>query len=47
MVLKLGQFGKEVRNTGEVLKCVLEKDGEDQLDGSCEICGITAQSQGG
>ena len=29
MVLKLGRFGQQIRNTWKVLKCVLEKDGED------------------
>jgi hypothetical protein len=33
---KLGRFGKEIRNTWKVLNVVLEKDGEDQLDRSCE-----------
>jgi len=32
MVLELGRFGQQIRNTWEVL----EKDGEDQLDRSCE-----------
>ena len=36
-VLKLGYFGKYIRNTWKFLKCVvLEKDGEDQFDRSCE-----------
>ena len=33
MVLELGHVGKETTNTGNV---VLEKDGEDHLDRSCE-----------
>ena len=36
MVLKLGRFGQQIRNTWKVLNVVLEKDGEDQLDRSCE-----------
>jgi len=28
MLLKLGHFGKQGRNTWELLKCVLEKDGK-------------------
>jgi hypothetical protein len=36
MVLKFGHFRKEIRNTWEVLKYVVEKDGEDQLDQLCE-----------
>jgi hypothetical protein len=36
MVLKLGHFAKQIRNTGNVSKCVLKKDGEDRLDRSCE-----------
>ena len=36
MVLKLGRFGQQIRNTWKLLNVVLEKDGEDQLDRSCE-----------
>ena len=36
MVLKLGDFGKYIRNTWKVLNVVLEKDREDQLGRSCE-----------
>jgi hypothetical protein len=36
MVMKLGHFGKQNSNTWEVFKVVLEKDGEDQLERSCE-----------
>jgi hypothetical protein len=34
MVLKIGRFGKQMRNTvpGKFWKAVLEKDGEKQLD---------------
>jgi len=36
MVLKLGDFGKLIRNIWKVLKCGTEEDGEDHLDRSCE-----------
>ena len=36
MVMKLGHFGKQMSNTWKVFKVVLEKDGEDQLERSCE-----------
>ena len=36
MVLKLGRFGQQIRNAWKVLKCGAGKDGEDQLDRSCE-----------
>jgi len=36
MVLKLGHFEQQIRNTWKVLNVVLEKDGENQLDRSCE-----------
>ena len=34
MVLKLGRFGQQIRN--KFCNVVLENDGEDQLDRSCE-----------
>ena len=34
-MLKLGHFGKQLRNTRRVWTVVLEKDGEDQFDRSC------------
>ena len=36
MVLKLGRFEQQIRNTWKFCNVVLEKDGEDQLDRSCE-----------
>jgi hypothetical protein len=36
MVVRLGHFGKQIRNTWEVLKCGAGKDREDYLDGSCK-----------
>jgi hypothetical protein len=36
MVLKLGRFGQQIRIPGKFWNVVLEKDGEDQLDRSCE-----------
>ena len=36
MVLKLGRFGQQIRNTWKVLKCGAGEGGEDQLDRSCE-----------
>jgi hypothetical protein len=35
MVLKLGHFEKQIRNSWEVFKVVMEKDGEGQVDRSC------------
>ena len=32
MVLKLGQFGKQIRNTREVMKCGAGERWRDQLD---------------
>jgi len=47
MVLKLERFGKQIRNPSKFLfsEVVLEKDGEDQLDWSCEKWSIR-QSRG-
>jgi hypothetical protein len=36
MVLKLGHFRKQIRNTWKVLKCGVLTDGEDQLDRLCK-----------
>ena len=36
MVLKLGRFRQQIRKTPKVSNVELEKDGEDQLDQSCE-----------
>ena len=41
MVLKLGRFGQQIRNTWKVFNVVLEKDGEDQLDRSCDKRSVT------
>jgi hypothetical protein len=35
MVMKIGNFGKQISNTWEVFNVVPEKD-EDQMDRSCE-----------
>jgi hypothetical protein len=45
-VLKRGHFGKSIRNSCEVLKCGVEKDGEDNLERSCEKRSTT-YSEGG
>jgi len=36
MLLKLGCFGQQIRNTWKFRNVVLEEDVEDQLDRSCE-----------
>jgi hypothetical protein len=36
MVLKLGRFGQQIRNTWKVLKCGVVEGLDDQLDRSCE-----------
>jgi hypothetical protein len=36
MVLKLGHFRKQIRNTQNFLEMVLEKDRKDQSDQMCE-----------
>ena len=47
MALKLGRFGKSITYTLEVRNVVLEKDGEDQLDHSCEKLRSITESLGG
>ena len=47
MVFKLGHFGKRTEYILRVLNVVLGKDGEDQLDRSCEKLRSVTQSQGG
>jgi hypothetical protein len=36
MVLKHGHFGKQIRKPGKLRNVELEKNGEGQLDRSCE-----------
>ena len=36
MVMKIEHFGKQISNTWEVFNVVLENNGEDQKDRSCE-----------
>ena len=47
VVLELAYFGEYVRNNWEVSSVVLEKDGEDHLDRSCEKWRSVTESQGG
>jgi hypothetical protein len=48
MVLKPGHFGeKKSERTGKFSNVVLEKDGEEQLDRSCEKRSSVIQSQRG
>jgi hypothetical protein len=47
MVLKLGNFGKYIRNAWKVLKCGAAEGWEDQLDRLCEKLGSITESQGG
>ena len=48
MVLKFLHFGKQIRNISKNFQnVVLEKDGEDQMDRSCEKWRSVTYSQGG
>jgi hypothetical protein len=45
-MLKLKHFGKQIRNTYlNCLNVVLERDGEDQLEQSCEMWRSVTKSQ--